>query len=161
PFFTIQFVGALAEERLLTFDPESESWQWDLGGLQAKGITDNVIDLMTRKLSRLPAATIDALGQFACLGNVASTATLSMVLGIDEQEVHTALWDPVNAGLLVRLNDDYAFQHDRVQEAAYALIPEGKRTETHLRIGRALASRATPAEFEDRIFEIVNQLDRG
>jgi len=161
PFFTIQFVGALAEERLLTFDPESATWQWDLGGLQSKGITDNVIDLMTRKLSRLPAATIDALGQFACLGNVASTATLSMVLGIDEQAVHNVLWDPVNAGLLVRLDDDYAFQHDRVQEAAYALIPEGKRTETHLRIGRALASRATPAEFEDRIFEIVNQLDRG
>src|SRR6202171_3142762 len=59
------------------------------------------------------------------------------------------------------MEGSYAFLHDRVQEAAYALIPEGERAAAHLRIGRVLASRAASEELEEKIFEIVNQLDRG
>ena len=55
----------------------------------------------------------------------------------------------------------YAFLHDRVQEAAYALIPEGQRAAVHLRIGRMLLRDTPSSELEERIFEIVNQLDRG
>jgi PAS domain S-box-containing protein len=53
------------------------------------------------------------------------------------------------------------FLHDRVQEAAYALIPEGERAAVHLRIGRLFVSRTAPEEIEEKIFEIVNQLNRG
>src|SRR4030095_3585456 len=55
----------------------------------------------------------------------------------------------------------YRFLHDRVQEAAYSLIPEGARGAAHLQIGRLLASRTAPAEIEEKIFEIANQLNRG
>ena len=55
----------------------------------------------------------------------------------------------------------YAFLHDRVQEAAYALIPEGERAAVHLRIGRMLLPHTPSSELEERIFEIVNQLNRG
>jgi predicted ATPase len=59
------------------------------------------------------------------------------------------------------LEGSYAFLHDRVQEAAYALIPEDERAAEHLRIGRVLASRTAPEELEEKVFEIVNQLDHG
>ena len=57
PFFTIQFLTALAEEALLVFDPDDPGWSWDLPRIRAKGFTDNVVDLMAAKLSRLPLAT--------------------------------------------------------------------------------------------------------
>jgi PAS domain S-box-containing protein len=162
PFFAIQFVAALAEEGLLAFDPEASIWQWDMDRIWAKGITDNVAELMAGKLGRLPTAALNVLRQLACLGNNAQTATLAMVLGMPEAEIHAALWELVRTGLVLRPDGGaYAFLHDRVQEAAYALIPEGERAAAHLRIGRALASRTAPAELEEKIFEIVNQLDRA
>src|SRR4029077_16127479 len=105
--------------------------------------------------------TQEALKQLACLGNVAEIVTLTLVRGVSVEEIHTALWEAVRTGLILRRDSSYAFLHDRVQEAAYALIPEGERAAAHLRIGRVLASRAASEELHEKIFEIVNQLDRG
>ena len=161
PFFAIQFLLALAEEKLLAFDPAASGWRWDLPRIRAKGFTDNVVDLMAAKLSRLPPATRRALGHLACLGNVAEMATLALVHGGPEEGMHAALWEAVRAGLVRRSDRGYAFLHDRIQEAAYALIPEGERVTAHLRIGRLLAARTPPEEIEEKIFDIVNHFDRG
>ena len=68
---------------------------------------------------------------------------------------------PFGIGLILRLERSYAFLHDRVQEAAYFLIPEQLRAQTHLRIGRILAESTPQERLEDAIFDIVNQLNRG
>ena len=81
PFFAIQFMFSLADEGLLAFDHDAARWSWDLDRIHAKRYTDNVVDLMLGKLTRLPAATQAALQQMACLGNTAETAMLSTVLG--------------------------------------------------------------------------------
>src|SRR6266536_1510952 len=81
PFFTNQFVSSLAEEGMLSFDHDAARWSWDLGRIQAKGYTDNLVDLMVGKLTRLTAETQKALQQLACLGNGAAVATLSLVSG--------------------------------------------------------------------------------
>jgi PAS domain S-box-containing protein len=160
PFFTIQFLTALAEEGLLAFDHGKARWSWDLDRIQAKGFTDNVVELMLGKLSRLPVQTQAALQQLACLGN-AATATLSVVHGGTEAALHAALWEAVRAGLVFRHEGAYHFLHDRVQEAAYALIPAGEQAAEHLRIGRLLAARTAPEAIEENVFEIVRQLNRG
>ena len=82
PFFAIQFISALAEEGLLTFDHGAARWSWDLNRIHAKGYTDNVVDLMVGKLNRLPAETQNALQQLACLGNIAEFAMLAIVSGL-------------------------------------------------------------------------------
>ena len=161
PFFGIQFLTSLAEEGLLAFDHDATAWTWDLARIRTKGYTDNIVDLMIGKLRRLPGTTQEALRKLACLGNVVEIATLALVQGESEEEIHTALWEAVRTGLILRLESSYAFLHDRVQEAAYALIPEGERAAAHLQIGRVLAARTAPEDLEEKIFEIVNQLVRG
>ncbi|MEM5458826.1 AAA family ATPase [Paraburkholderia phytofirmans] len=161
PFFAIQFLTALADEDLLTFDQRAAAWCWDLPRIRAKGFTENVADLMAAKLSRLPALTRDALGQLACLGNVAEVTALTWVQGGSEEKMHANLWEAVRTGLVFRVGNAYEFAHDRVQEAAYALIPADERAAAHLRIGRALVSRTPPEALEDPIFDIVNHLNRG
>ena len=141
PFFAIQFISALADEGLLSFDYGRTRWSWDLKRIHAKGYTDNVVDLMVGKLNRLPAETQQALQQLACLGNSADFDMLQMVYQIPDRR--DARW---GSGKQCRLDSSsartssYRFLHDRVQEAAYSLIPQEQRAEAHLRIGTLLAS---------------------
>jgi PAS domain S-box-containing protein len=161
PFFTIQFLTTLADENLLAFDARAAMWRWELPRIHAKGFTENVADLMAAKLNRLPDLTKDALGQLACLGNVAEVAALTWIQGGSEETMHARLWEAVRTGLVLRVATAYEFAHDRVQEAAYALIPAERRAEAHVRIGRALVLRTSPGALEDAIFEVVNHLNRG
>ncbi len=75
--------------------------------------------------------------------------------------VHALLWDAHRRELVVRLDIVYKFVHDRVQEAAYSLIPEQLRAEAHVRIGRLLRAHIPSDKREETIFEIVGQFNRG
>jgi PAS domain S-box-containing protein len=161
PFFSIQFISALFEEGLLVFDRIDGKWCWELNRIHAKGYTDNVVDLMVGKLNRLPTETQQALQQLACLGNSADFAMLRTVYQDSSEEMHGQLWEAVRTGLIFRSEDSYRFLHDRVQEAAYSLIPQESRAEAHLRIGMLMASHTSPQKLEEGIFEIANQLNRG
>ncbi|HVH78464.1 MAG TPA: AAA family ATPase [Stellaceae bacterium] len=161
PFFAIQFLTTLAEEGLLTFNREAARWIWDIKRIRAKGYTDNVAELLLNKLRRLPAKTQAVLKRLACLGNSTQIATLALIQSESEDALHSRLSLAVRGGLLFREEGTYNFSHDRVREAAYALIPDGRRAAEHLTIGRRLAARTPPGAVEENIFEIAGQLNRG
>jgi predicted ATPase/signal transduction histidine kinase/ActR/RegA family two-component response regulator len=161
PFFAIQFLAALAEEGLLAFDPDTRAWRWDMDRIHARSYSDNVVDLMAGKLKRLPAPTQEALKQFACLGNVAATDMLTRIHGGAEATIHAALWEAVHAGLVFRLDSGYKFLHDRIQQAAYSLIPEERCAEMHLGLGRVLLASMTPDQLPEHLFDVANQFNRG
>jgi len=161
PFFAIQFLRSLAEEGLLKFDHRQGRWSWDLKRIHAKNYTDNVVDLMVAKMHRLPLKTQSALQQLACLGNSTGFDMLATLYKDSKHEAHLNLLDAVQAALVLPSDHDYRFLHDRVQEAAYSMIPESARAAAHLQIGRLLASRIWSPEIEEPIFEIVNQLNLG
>jgi PAS domain S-box-containing protein len=161
PFFAIQFISTLAEDHLLTFDYRARRWVWDLLRIREKGFTDNVAELMVEKLKRLPPETQKVLQQFACLGNRADFETLRIGYQGSVEDMHDHLWEAVRSGLIFRADNSYGFLHDRVQEAAYSLIPKELRAEAHLRIGIRLTEHTLAEKRKEAIFEIVNQLNRG
>ena len=161
PFFAIQFFTALAEEGLLAFDAVARAWQWDIHRIRTKSYTDNVVDFISGKLRRLSAPTRQALKHLACLGNVAEVATLALVQHETEEAMHVALQQAVRTGLIFQKENTYKFLHDRIQQAAYLLIPEGHVAKTHLHIGRALLASMTPDQLAEHLFDVANQLNRG
>jgi predicted ATPase/signal transduction histidine kinase/FixJ family two-component response regulator len=160
-FFAIQFLTMLYQESLLIYDERKMRWSWDLKVIRGQGFTDNVVELMVDKLKRFSVVTQEAIRLAACLGHTAEAATLTLVCEWPEEQLHVALGEAVDEGLLLRLDGSYSFLHDRVQEAAYALIPDEQRDAQHLRIGRLLAAHTPPEGREGAIFAIVNQLNRG
>ncbi len=161
PFFAIQFLATLGDEHLLTLDTRSAVWRADLNAIRTKGFADNVVDLMVRKLHRLPRTTQERSAALSCVGNTTASDAAALVLGVPEDAMHTDLWPAMRDGLLLRIDGTYRFLHDRVQEAAYSLIPVDQRTDMHLQIGRRLVANLPAHDIADRVFDIVNQLNLG
>jgi predicted ATPase len=112
-------------------------------------------------VKRLSVPTQDAVKQLACLGNAADVLTLTLVYKETEEAMHAALWEAVHAGLVLRQESAYTFLHDRIQQAAYSLIPEERRAEVHLGIGRALLANMTADQLAEHLFDVASQLNRG
>lgn len=161
PFFAIQFLTTLAEEKLLWFDQGRAEWIWDVARIGAMGFSDNVVILMAAKLRRLPEADQAELRRIACLGNGTTLATLAMVYDRTEDECLVSMERAVQAGFLIRNGDRLAFAHDRIQEAAYLSIPITEMVATHLQIGRRMLERLPESEIEDRLFDVVHHLNLG
>ncbi|WP_293207193.1 hybrid sensor histidine kinase/response regulator [Microcoleus sp. PH2017_01_SCD_O_A] len=185
PFFLTQLLRTLYQENLLVYDFPSSTWQWDLGHIQAIGITDcNVVELIARNIRKLPVSAQSALKLAACIGNQFKLEVLSIVSEKSQKETALNLWDALQAGLVLPLSNDYKiplvfegsetglaglqdvkvdykFLHDRVQQAAYSLIPDGEKQATHVKIGQLLLNNTPPSEIEENVFDIVNQLNFG
>jgi histidine kinase len=177
PFFIAQFLGALQQEGLLVFDRGLRGWRWDLDAIQARGITDDVVELMVDRMRRLPAASRRALELAACLGSEFDIDTLAILSGDTAIAVHGHLVPAMELGLVqpvsapqARPQDSgapalvvgrHAFAHERVREAAYALLPTGERAGAHLRGARLLEGGLPAEERERRIFELAEHYVLG
>ncbi|EYF07474.1 AAA family ATPase [Chondromyces apiculatus] len=161
PFFTTQFLSTLVQDGLVTFDKDRLSWRWDLGKIQAARLTDDVIEMMIHKLRRLSEETASALRYAACIGSEFEVDTLTAACEAPRAGLHERLKPAVQSGLLLRFGESYGFLHDRVQQAAYLLIPEAQRGEVHLRIARSLRARTPSEHLGDKVFSIVNQYNLG
>jgi predicted ATPase/signal transduction histidine kinase len=161
PFFAIQFLKELEHDRLIALSPQDGCWRWDITKIAEKGVTDNVVELMVNRLKLLPSATQEACRLCACVGHVVDCGTLSTLSPSGLAPLEDSLRPAVEEDLLLRVENAYRFPHDRVHEAAYALIPESERAAAHLAVGRSLLARIAPEKLEENIFEVVGQLNRG
>jgi len=161
PFFANQFLVMLGDEKLVRFDRTVLRWQWDLARIRARNYSDNVADLMADKLSRLPAAAQRSVTLLACVGASASMQTLSRISGLAPHDIHAQFGAAEQAGLVSRGAGRYRFMHDKIQEAAYDLLPPDERPAMHLDIGRRMLTGASEPELDSLVFELVNQFARG
>jgi PAS domain S-box-containing protein len=56
---------------------------------------------------------------------------------------------------------EYKFAHDRIQQAAYSLIPPRQKQAVHWQVGQLLLHQIPQQLRDQRIFDIVNQLNFG
>ncbi|HLO51777.1 MAG TPA: AAA-like domain-containing protein, partial [Kamptonema sp.] len=177
PFFVNEFLKTIYQENLLKFDRQQRCWVWDIPPIDALGIAENVVDLLIDKLKKIPDAPQQALLLAACIGNSFDLKTLSIVCEKSLTDTFVDLLPAIQSGLiqptsslettsnnpidssLIILN--YKFQHDRVQQAAYASLDETHKETVHLKIGRLLLTNTLPDELEGNIFAIVDHLNKG
>jgi Nif-specific regulatory protein len=180
PFFVIQFLKALREGGLLNFDYDRARWTFQMDAIARAGLTDNVIDLMTGKIQRLSARAQVALTLGACIGNQFDLHTFAIVNDQSDDDAAGHIREALEAGLIIpvahpveaepeewasaaapRISPSYAFLHDRVQQAAYSLIPDDRKQLVHLTVGRLLLDRSDAAITEEKLFDIVHHLNLG
>ena len=124
-----------------------------------------------------PRGNGEALRLAACIGSVFELHTLAIILQKSEAETHEDLLTAIRAGLIVPtsgleisnrdpedrklLFQRHMFLHDRVQQAAYALIDESAKQAVHLKIGRLLLAGVSDRERWERLFELADHLNTG
>ncbi|MBK9264309.1 MAG: AAA family ATPase [Polyangiaceae bacterium] len=161
PFFAIRFLRDLHRDGLIVFDSAAATWRWDLGVIRERKYADNVVELLTGHIERLPSHAQYALEIAACIGNAVTTRDLAVASHRTEEQISGDLAAAVRDHLVLRVAEGYEFSHDRVQQAAYERIAEDERPRTHRALGRAILADTPPAALDARIFDIVSQLGRG
>ncbi len=181
PFFTTQFLKGLQEDRLIVFDRSLDSWECDLVPVREAALTNDVVEFMVGRLQKLPEATQAVLKLAACIGNQFDLLTLAVVCEASPVEVGGDLWRALSEGFVMPVSEtykffqgdeqeemgmeavtvSYRFLHDRVQQAAYALIPEGQKQVTHLHIGRLLLQNLSLEEQDTNLFTIANHWNQA
>ncbi len=182
PFFATQLLKSLHQDQLIQFNSVEGCWQCDISQINQQTLADNIVDFMVFQLRRLPESTQYQLKLAACIGNQFDLKTLAIVSKQSEAETADCLWKALQEGLILPQSEVYKFfvgsenqaaiqehseiivykfLHDRVQQAAYSLIPEAQKQSTHLQIGRLLLHNTPKEQQESGIFAIVNQLNYG
>lgn len=160
PFYIHQFLKRLYDKTYVTLDP-AKGWTWDLSQIEQMQATENVVQFLIDKLHDLPDEILGILQLFACIGNDFDLESMVAVTGRSMEDLLSMVDGLVQEGLIKRIADRYRFYHNRIQEAAYSLIPVPRREEIHYQIGKLVLAR-TPADKRAKfIFYICDQLNQG
>jgi predicted ATPase/class 3 adenylate cyclase len=186
PFFLAEMLKTLEQTRAIAFAPETGRWRWDMDAVRRCELAGNVVELMVANLRKLAPATQRTLQLAACIGNTFDLRTLSIIHEKSMDETGEELLPALQRHMVVPLHEDYQlvgkaagaggdtaagdgaglnptyrFQHDRVQQAAYALIDEEHKQAVHLSVGRLIQRHATRQELDRRLIDVVGHLNKG
>jgi predicted ATPase/GAF domain-containing protein len=182
PFFTNQFLKCLYEEGIISYNSTSRHWQCDIAKVKTLTLSNDVIDFMVLQLQKLPENTQMALKFAACIGNQFDLETLAIVHEKTLTETAADLWKSLQEEFITPVTDiykflpiqqsvemtpdemlsvSYKFLHDRIQQAAYSLIPENQKLSIHLKIGQLLKKHFGKEKSDEKLFDILNQLNMG
>ena len=179
PFHLGQFLQTLCRDGLLRLDLARRQWTWELSAIEARRVTDNVVDLVLERLRSLPAEAQRVLSLGACIGHEFDSDTMALIAELEPEALARGLEASLRAGVLLPLDENYrylvtsssdargtlnarlCFLHDRVQQAAYALIDESRRQLVHLRIGRHLREHLGASPTDEQRFAVAQQMNRG
>ncbi len=184
PYFTREFLKSLYSEKILFFDWPTLEWKIDNSEFAKTNVTENVVDLLSSKILKLPEEPKQLLKLASCIGTQFDLQLLSWLHETSEYTTASQLWEALLEGFIFPIDNNYKFvlpsiekelelqhseeiavtyrfAHDKVLQATYSLIPEKEKNKIHYRIGKLLLKNSVAEKMDDRIFEILGQLNRG
>ncbi|MBN2529582.1 MAG: AAA family ATPase [Deltaproteobacteria bacterium] len=173
PFYIKQLLSACFKQGLLNFDSTASRWRFDgSASLRHDGMND-VVSLLSNAIHTLPKGQKELLTSAACVGNEFESSILSEVTGVSAKMLRQNLLELVNQDYLCVVDGDFrrigrgnnqtsvrmAFTHDRFLQAAYEEIPEERRMENRLAVGRMLHKQLGNSRISP--FDVAGHLNAG
>lgn len=164
PFFAVEFLKALVEQRLLQYSYANMQWKWDNNKVHSVGLTmsDSPVDLVIGKAKRLSNDQQLILLICSCLGGTFKAKLIRKVLkslaGSDDRpallEKMTTKDIPVletverfvYLGFLDRNGAYFFFVHDLVRQAAMEFVSKDEIDWMRLRVGQCILQGVRPQQ---------------
>ncbi|WP_208592044.1 ATP-binding sensor histidine kinase [Gracilibacillus suaedae] len=178
PFFIIQLLQLLNQEKMIHFDLNTATWQINLSTLKQIPMKDSMIDFIMKQINTLRAETKKLLQLAACIGSQFNLKLLATIAGKNYVTTANQLWNGLEEGVILPMDarykwvypneneqlldenpPNYRFLHDKIQQALYTSMSTEEREQSHLLIAEELISHLTTEEMEEHIFSIVNHLN--
>jgi len=155
-FFIMQILLQLKEHGLIYFCYDGYCWKWDTDQFQGFNITDHVIPLLVRKISKLKNSTRYILKVLSCIGSRFHRSILSLITD-DTNEIKDAIAD----GFIVQMDSlNYRFSHDYMQEAVKStFIDEVEKKTISFFIGKQIWDKSSSNERSENLFLVTNLLN--
>ncbi len=160
-FFVTQFLKTLDESNHLYFDQTDKCWKWNLSDILKLDITDNVVELLIKKIGKMPDKTRTTLSAGACFGNKFDLNVLASILKQSTQDLEDSLDEALQEQLAFRASNQVKFAHDRIQQAFYEVCTQGFHQQMHLQIGTVLHDAIPAEQRQERVFEYIDHLNKG
>ena len=184
-FFMLHYFKTLHQEGVLVSEQVDRSggdeytrsfgtnyqWLWDNDKWVARFHNLDMVDLVAFQIKRLPAECQQLLMTASCLGAEFDVSMLNLLLNgksdvtlSDNINMLRALQTLVKEQMVVKQlhrSGKFAFAHDIIQQASFALVPQEERAMSHITIGRALFEGLSQKEIQENLFLVVNQMILG
>ena len=153
-FHTKQSLEELFRKNVLYYDVMVFKWSWNLTKVEMENaISEDVLGAVKSKIEHMPKLTQTALTLAAFTRSTFDIDTLrslwSSVVGggsapLSRKALQKLLEKAVLKGLLTNSvgTDEYAFAHDRIQEAAITFVPLEERAAFRVKIAKFLLERS-------------------
>jgi PAS domain S-box-containing protein len=173
PFFMHSFLEYLYDFGMVRYDFTRKAWLWSGDESDTDAFPDNVVTLFSKRFRQYGPEKQRLLFQAASLGNIFELPHLCLVSGYEhdvclglldkelEKQLLIAVTEEGKIGDAARRSTRLRFAHDRVQQAAFGLVPEELRPQEQLAIGRKLLERLDPEDLANHLFAITRYMNSG
>ena len=182
PFFVKQFLQQLVSDNIIFFNKVERHWSWDLIAIDGMMISDYAVDLLLNKMEKLSENARQAVSLAACIGSVFDFNTLATISSISRAELSDGLWELIGKDFINSIgswgrfhfdelwkdmstyggvNYEFRFQHDKIQQAAYSIIPEKDQNKQHYLIGKILRAKFSDTQMSEKLFDVLNHFIIG
>jgi len=162
-FFVQQFIKQLQQEGIIWFDMQDLQWSCNLESLLKLQISDNVFEILSKRINILDSHSYHLLKIASCFGNLFSKNLLREIYKDEnsfEQAIKTALQEE---WIIETSSSDgimYRFSHDKLQEVIYSKIEENILQKIHFEIGYSLLESSKDIE-NKTLISCTNHLNIG
>ncbi len=174
PFYINELLKKIYHNGLISFDINTQKWQWDITKIKTLKISKNVVEFMIQQLKELPQESQNLLQLAATIGEHFELRTLAIITNKSASFIANQLYSAIEKEIIYPLNnlyrivhDDedfgvvYQFVHDKIQQSAYFLGNEKQRAKRHFKIGTILKKHYHTEDQKADLIELVRHLNNG
>ncbi|HMQ06646.1 MAG TPA: adenylate/guanylate cyclase domain-containing protein [Saprospiraceae bacterium] len=161
-YFLTRFLETIVHKKHITFNHSENLWTWNEKAIQLLPASENTLELFIDQWNELSMQAQKLLQFGACIGIVFDVEWIENLVDFSYNNIEESLRESILSGLIIEVDDvRNTFSHPQIHHFIYECMSVIDREYIHYNIGKKLWNQLRDDPDNDRIFETVDQMNRG